>query len=58
MSRFTAGARALFDHTLRPINPVYDDTAYFLNTHPNIILSSTLKSQFIASLQASRSKFC
>jgi hypothetical protein len=42
---------------LRPINPVDDVTAYFLKTHPNITLSATLKSQFIASLQVSRSKF-
>ena len=35
-----------------------DVTAYLLKTHLNIILSSTLKSQFIASLQVSKSKFC
>jgi hypothetical protein len=47
-----------FDCMLRPINLVDSVTAYFLKTHPNITLSFTLKSQFIASLQVSRSKFC
>jgi len=53
-----SGKSTLFDHTLRLINPVHDVTAYFLKIHPNIILLSALKSQYIASLQVSRSKFC
>ena len=58
ISRFTALARVTLDCMLRLINPVDILTACFLKIQPNIILSFTLKSQFIVSLEVLRSNFC